>query len=507
MRWRTGIVMFAVFTTAVCWSGAGCVRKPDPEELSRTAAAACAGVCTISGVSAAASGPPIVILEEQHTSRAGQIQLALALVRLYHDQHLRDIGLEGSVFGSSRFDVSWARPLRDRDRVAFEGIAVRLLQEGEIGAVELMGLLYDDLEVHPIEQPQDRASPPRNDPIASLLCTIGERSLDRRQRNRLQAMLKDLKRAGAADRPGKLLEVRNLLGSSDPWVESSFQRLDDILGLKARLALIDDIVRIADQQGFALSDGDAAEVSRYRSFFEIRNNASTTMAGAADAIAEHTGEKLIAINIGAAHTRDVVNHVEQAGRQSIVLTPLALRTKNSPRHISPDQLNRKYERQSIYVAGIAALLGAMKPEPVVGETWLKAKSDLYFAADQLATGGGYDPPVPGSMIHIVPASLQHRTEHELDVVVFQVEPDGNTDVRRRLWVKAARAKVKPVPIDERARVEQLLRDTLDTELNAEHQASTPRAEREGGKIQVTTRTVIAISPIYEEVLMMTLSTT
>ena len=58
---------------------------------------ACKGVGVVHNVSQGTTGSPIIILEENHASRSGQIQNAITLVRLYKRYGLRQALLKVSL--------------------------------------------------------------------------------------------------------------------------------------------------------------------------------------------------------------------------------------------------------------------------------------------------------------------------------------------------------------------------------------------------------------------------
>jgi hypothetical protein len=57
-------------------------------------------------VSAGQAGP-IFIFEEFHTSRIGQLQIAVMLLRLHDKYGLKKIGLEGAINSGRPLDAAW----------------------------------------------------------------------------------------------------------------------------------------------------------------------------------------------------------------------------------------------------------------------------------------------------------------------------------------------------------------------------------------------------------------
>src|SRR5258708_19082876 len=69
------------------------------------------GVGTVQKTVAGGEKGPIFIFEEFHTSRIGQLQIAVMLLRLHEKYGLKRIGLEGSIKSSRPVDASWFRSM------------------------------------------------------------------------------------------------------------------------------------------------------------------------------------------------------------------------------------------------------------------------------------------------------------------------------------------------------------------------------------------------------------
>src|SRR5260370_37814511 len=81
----------------------------------------------------------ICVLEERHTSVAGQIEIALMLLRLHDRYGLRDLALEGLTKDKQFPSTKWFRDMGGPDDSELRNqIAVGLLRQGEISAVELI---------------------------------------------------------------------------------------------------------------------------------------------------------------------------------------------------------------------------------------------------------------------------------------------------------------------------------------------------------------------------------
>jgi hypothetical protein len=126
------------------------------QDVAALAGQACQGVGVVKEAARGTKGAPILILEENHASRAGQIEQSIAMVRLYDRQRLLDIALEGYKAGDPEINTEWFQTATTG--LSFNAkadVAVRLLKEGEISCAEFMKLVYDDIKLHRTEKREE----------------------------------------------------------------------------------------------------------------------------------------------------------------------------------------------------------------------------------------------------------------------------------------------------------------------------------------------------------------
>lgn len=158
VRIASSLAMFAVCCALVtgCSDSSNSKLPPLPTDLdsrvAQMAESASNEVGVVEHAFKGSGGAPVIVLEEFHNSRASQIQHAITLLRLYDQQKVRAIGLEGYLRERPKIDGAWfTRKWRNQSRVQNARVAVRLLKEGEISEAEFMKLVFDDLDLHPIE--------------------------------------------------------------------------------------------------------------------------------------------------------------------------------------------------------------------------------------------------------------------------------------------------------------------------------------------------------------------
>jgi hypothetical protein len=503
----------------------------DVEEIAHDASQ---GVGDVGKVNKGTKGAPILILEETHVSRAGQIQHAITLVRLHERYGLKNIALEGYLKERPEIKTDWftdaARGLSPTDK---NRIAVRLLQEGEISCAEFIKLVYDDISLHPIETiPEYQVNINDEASIAPMLylLKIALQSFPPEQMPKLEQLIDEFNRAeqgGDEDEiEKKRKELYDFILSTNDWVQAKVKVLQDpdaILAMSAEqhLTLVKEIVDRATTLSVELEPDEKSAMERYLAFWNGRIAASKTMVIAAGGIADRSDVSIVAMVVGAGHTEGMSTLLKNAGQTFAVVTPLSLKNHEEKGDLTGAMLDRKYERLPVFSRGFTETLlkafpspSKKKPEPVLQEGWLQGKVELYTYIEKI-TGSILGPPAPpgggkppygfsddafkGRWIFIDPKriSIEPDTpDGKGRTVIFPVILNYNDPAKRtEVWVKAGRT-ISSVTADERESVESMLMRALQ-EVQAEQQAS-DKVEDEKGRVQITLNTVAAIATNQEE---------
>jgi len=97
----------------------------------------------------------IYVFEERHNSILDQIEIAIMFNRLYIEQGMRHIGLEGLTTEQDVMALSWAHTEEafqsDQFITSREDVFVQMAQDGILNNAELIGLIYQDIQVHGID--------------------------------------------------------------------------------------------------------------------------------------------------------------------------------------------------------------------------------------------------------------------------------------------------------------------------------------------------------------------
>lgn len=514
--------------------------KSNIESIKNLAYSVCEEVGQVTQVFDGDVGTPIIVLEENHASIAGQIQHAITLVRLHEKYGLKDIALEGYLKEHKKINTEWYNQAAKGNQAAKLQVAVRLIKEGEISCAEFIKLAYNDVELHPIEKMNqytveldEEAS---KAPMVYLI-KIAQLSLRQDHVPKVQQLQSEIEELEDDQKPKKIEELLDYILSIDPWIKAKddFLRNQDslrVISAEQMLAVVNEIKNRAENLSVPLESSEKEAMARNIIFWQKRSEASATMLQATTKVADQKQASLIAMIIGAAHTEQMCALLKDFNRTFGVITPLSSVKSRGIGDLSWEMLNRKYQRSSVYSEGFTkTLLEAFsseklkKPEPVLSEPWLEAKSELYLFTDRITreilgpppTSGEppFEPPKPpggaeppygysdnefkGKRVYIDPhriTIIPDTDERKRYTVLFPVilNPDDERK-RTEIWVKAI-SEFSPVPSEERENAEALLKRALE-EIQAEQIVSDEekgkKIEDEGGRVQITLNTKAIIT--------------
>ncbi len=501
-------------------------KRWDAEAIAKEA---CQGVGVVEKTSPGTKGAPIIILEENHASRAGQIQHAITLVRLHERYGLRHIALEGYLKEEPEIKIGWfTNAAQGLSSTARNRVVVRLLKEGEISCAEFMILVYDDIFLHPIETISEYEvewdEEAGSAPILYLL-GIAQQSLREQHIPKLMQFQKDIEElqlnteANKEAIEEKLKEMFDYIWSADPWIQDKSKFLQDKDAIRSMsgeqyIALIEEIVNRAKILSVELEPEQKNAMERFLAFWRGRIKASKTMILSAEKIADQANVSVVAMVTGAAHTKGMCATLKDSKRPFSVVTPLSLKRGDEAGDLTLDMLERKYERLSIYSEGFTQTLFEAFPKPhklkhkkprtVLLEPWFQGKTELYLFTERIAGGvlgppnppGGGKPPygfsdddfkgkwvfVNPKRISIIPDTKDGKGRAVLFPVIL------NYREAEEIWVKAGLG-VAMVSGQERESVESMLQKAFE-EIQKEKEPS-KKVEDETGRVQITLNTVAA----------------
>ncbi len=328
-------------------------------------------------------GRRVCVFEEKHSSVAGQLEIAIMLLRLHDRYGLWHIALEGFTTDKPFPQTQWYREIGgpDDEEIRHEVLA-GILREGEISSVELVALTLPDVLIHAADDPAAYAVEltTRAD-IASTyyLYKIGLKSVRPAHYARLQKF----------NRQHRVSEMIEYVISLDGWAKSRHESMKSARQNASSEEILRELKKIeahAASVGAEITAEERSAMSDAQSFFEAAGRRSATMVQVVQNL-DPAAARMVALNIGTAHTETVSRLLTEAGTTYAVLSPASLSENREAGDLSSESFERK--RQALSVAqteqGLGSLLdGRKKPLLVIDQTWLKADVQLRFATALIA---------------------------------------------------------------------------------------------------------------------------
>ncbi len=426
-------------------------------------------------------------------------------------------------------------------------VAAQLLHEGEISAAEFMKLSYEDVKLYPIEILAEHAvelsDSAAGAPVHYLL-KIAQLSIKESHRLRLQTLQQEFSAASGEQKKTKAKELMNFIMSVDPWVAAKskfFTDANSARNITAEKMLLDieQIDQRAKQVGLPLEDEEKRAMEASLEFWRGRVAASKTMVESASRIADGNNVKLVALNIGAAHTDGMASMLAKQSRPFAVIRPLALNSPSLADDMGIHAFERKQKLLSVFTEGFTAELiktFQKKPEPILNQSWFRAKSELYLFTRRItakALAGGSQPPgqppsggntvsfgfsdddFRGEFVWVNPKDISiifDGDDKNRRAVLFKAVLNPRDSTKRKdIWVKAGLVipfgRANPLAeasSKERESIEEMLKRHLedvrkeDTQSKSEREPRLKQAEDVAGRIQIDRETLAAFSLVKED---------
>lgn len=427
---------------------------------------------------------PIFIIGEEHMSRAGQLEIAAMLGRLYKYYGLRHIALEGMTKPTGALDATWFHRANGNSALK-EDVAVRMLGEGEISSAELMALVHSDIKVFGAENESEYLikEPLNRSDLGLLLKYLlakGSKSLTAEQ----------LRQARSLAAENKFNEVLILIASSDEWVAAFLQKTLDLIraeasqrkqtGIEARLNFQLQLRQRALQVDAPIDAATRQELDDSIVFLQMAVRRSATMIDKTLAIAAANPGEPTALIVGVAHTPGIAAALKARGITYIVFIPIFLLPEQGT--LSFDQFERKnngrWARVSPGTLG-GTLDGHRKEPPVIETPTAKSYASMQMASILIAGAAREGKNIPGDVWAELPNVSEitfNKGSFSLDGldVIFSASlttPEGH---QREVWARVGtlfdHIKVEPT-------LEQKL--VLDITTFIENKSPRPGAEDEG----------------------------
>lgn len=475
---RIGFIVLLLIISA----SSGCINDnrttpPPQENLVSIAILANDISADIGSVSTVRRGVPrkkVIVFEENHASRAGQIEIAIMLNRL-HKNGTKFIALEGELVTGKPLNASWFHGLVDTKTM--QEVAVHLLKEGEINSAEFIALCYPDVEVHGVEIDEEyNVSLSDDDSISVIfyLLAIAEESLSQDQIQTRNQLIEQ-------ERYGEYIEF---VINADPWTKERYEKLmdeDKIYSLDDIISVYKEIKKKADRVGAEIDAESKAGLKELIKYYEARAKASNTITANTIALCEKSPDAPVAMIIGAAHTSKISELLKNDYAAYAVITPTSLSDPDDKSNLTSNAYHQKMQRLSIDETG---MLGSFldnrhelmdrqhKPPSVLNEEWFQRASEIKVITVMVArvAASGRDPdPLAGledklSMfpyVTVVPGSIERMPDADDGAVIFCLDvKDERGQLETTIWIRTKQIRGQIDFEESEDGLEELLEEAL-----------------------------------------------
>jgi hypothetical protein len=384
---------------------------------------------------------PAFVFEEYHTSRVGQLQIAVMLLRLYEKHGMRYVGLEGALQSDHHLAAEWFHSAGSETLKAVkEDVAVRMLAEGEISAAEFMTLCFRDVHVHGTEIASEYNQVPdiQGSPAAVILAGIAEKKLSQ----------SDIRVINNLISRGKQEEALEHLYSADPWVRKQFELLKNPpTSAEAMEQQSLEILKKARSIGVEIDSETERELQESIEFLRTASKRSETMTVFTVNLTDKD-KGPTAMIIGAAHSERVTEILGEHDVSFVLLRPIALNPDYA--NLTSEQFDRK--NKALWCRTTEGTLGRLlnaqrKPQPIIETSTAESYASAYMAAEIVALASRDSKRVPDDVwdeIKDLPSLEVDRGSFKIDGfdVIFKVIVIDTDGKQREVWIRVGTATTK-----------------------------------------------------------------
>lgn len=377
----------------------------------------------------------IIVFEESHNSRVGQVEIAHMLVRLYKQYGLRAVGLEGAFPSDGQLRPPWAAGM---DSVGRLRLAARLLGEGEINSAEFIATAFPDALVKGIDdQIRYKAEVGDKAAVAKImyLVKIAERNMAPDQIASVNALFK----------AKKIDDAINLIIGSDSWTKQKYtqmsQKCPNVVSAEDMVRQLDEIQNEAISRNVRIDSQTSEGMQELKKFFQLASERNAPMVHETIALAKPTTNNPVAMIIGAAHTAGVSKLLRDLRYTFAVITPLALIDCDEVNNLESDAYVRKTKGKSVDSSGLGSILdGRKKPPTVINRLWMRSKANTYYAISMIAraAASGEKPPFNSlAMLDKLEGVNIDKNTYRIDngEVIFQANIEDENGKWQRIWIR------------------------------------------------------------------------
>lgn len=383
----------------------------------------------------------VIVFEEYHNSRIGQVEIATMLTRLHRRYSMNQIGLEGS--------VDTGNPLPPYLPVAADPDARhkflrKQLTTLEISGVEYVSARWPNIKVFGTEKADEYDVLPGGGGEMTALLYLAQTMASEEKLGVLLAALKK------QDRESMIAA----LGDCHPWIakhmpnpgDKSFSMQNEVANLREIIAKVETLP--TEVQAKVMPD-----LKKSLHFYEIAETRSSTMAAAVARMAATANGEPVAMIIGAAHSEKVMTELEQKGISAALISPKHLEGKDDKAGMEAFGLKSGGLLPGDEEGSLARILNEAKkassrnrkPPPSIGDRKRDGHASAIYAAvlaAELARKGDKFPDAVIEQLRSLPGIRIHEnTIKQIDYdVVFSIDVEGLDGKFITTWVRTGTKK-------------------------------------------------------------------
>ena len=328
-----------------------------------------------------------------------------------------------------------------------------MLAEGEISEVEFLAMLFPDVQAFGTEVASlyDTELTTQGNPSIDYLLAIAEKRLSQDDIRKVNTMIARKQQKEALD----------YMLTADPWTRQQYEAIkasssdhagsESLEAMKQRLVAIQAKAAEVDATVEAATRADAAAEMRFLDAGIKRSDVMTKRV-----LTETNPGQPVAMVIGAAHTKGVMDQLRAAGVSFVLLTPKALNPKYGS--LSTDQFERKNKGLWARVSPgtLGQLLnptppvrqtknsGIRKPPPIIGTASARSYANATLAGMLIALAARDKKRVPDDVwdqIGSLPEVVINRPSFAVlgDDVVFSMMLTKTDGTKTTVWARVGSA--------------------------------------------------------------------
>ncbi len=259
-------------------------------------------------------------------------------------------------------------------------------------------LIYEDTRLHPTEKATEfeiDLSGEARSVLTRYFLAIAGRSVRPEHMPKLAQLQQAAQSAPPGQQAAQAKAFLDFFTSLDPFTREKYRHISDFsqvatLSLETLLKDAEEAERKAASLSVALSPQERTAMTNSLAFWRGRIAANRTMADNTGVVANQSGARMVALNLGAAHTQGVVARVAEQGRPFAVTRPASLDAPDLGIDLDLESLGSLETGGSLFTEGLVADLLRIYPvdvsiaQPAANQPWAQAELELFFYARRLA---------------------------------------------------------------------------------------------------------------------------